>query len=469
MPGSTTTPDHAHAERTVLLAVVSLSSFVTPFLGSSLNLAIPAIGRDLHAGVVALNFVATAYLVASAACLLPFGRLSDLLGRRRLFLVGTLGQSAFLLAAAASSTIEVLVALRLLQGIAGAMVFATAMAMLVDAFPPVERGRVLGISTAAVYVGLSVGPVLGGVITQHLGWRAIFLLNGALSLVLAALVAARLRTGGRAASPGRFDAAGAVLYAGSLAATMGGLSTLRSHPAARWVLVAGLVGLAGFGARQLRAAEPLLDLRLFASPVFAFSNLAALLNYSATFAVTFLLSLYLQVVRGLEAQVAGVVLLAQPIMMALLSPVAGRLSDRVEPRRVSSLGMALTAAALALFAFLGEATPLAVVVGELVLIGVGFALFSSPNSNAVMGAVERRDYGVATATLGTMRLVGQALSMATVALIFAVFLGNAPVTVEAAPGLLAANRVAFALFAGLCAVGVFASLARGRIHGGTPR
>ena len=462
-----TPSEHAHGELRVLLAVVSLSSFVTPFLGSSLNLAIPAIGRDLGAGVVALNWVVTAYLVASAACLLPFGRLADLVGRRRLFLVGTLGQAAFLLGAAASRSVEVLVALRLLQGIAGAMGFATAMAMLVDAFPPAERGRVLGISTAAVYVGLSVGPVLGGVITQHLGWRAIFVLNGTLSLLLAALVATRLRTGGRAAGPSRFDAASALLYAGSLAATMGGLSTLRSHPAARWVLLAGLAGLAGFVVRQLRVTEPLLDLRLFASPVFAFSNLAALLNYSATFAVTFLLSLYLQVVRGLEAQVAGAVLLAQPIMMALLSPVAGRLSDRIEPRRVSSLGMALTAAALALFAFLGEATPLAVVIGELVLIGVGFALFSSPNSNAVMGAVERRHYGVASATLGTMRLVGQALSMATVALIFAVFLGDAPVTVNAAPGLLAANRVAFALFAGLCAAGIFASLARGRGHGTT--
>ncbi|MFZ5788041.1 MAG: MFS transporter, partial [Acidobacteriota bacterium] len=224
----------------------------------------------------------------------------------------------------------------------------------------------------------------------------------------------------------------------------------------------GLAGLVGFVALQARSAAPLLKLDLFRNPAFAFSNLAALANYSATFAVTFLLSLYLQVVRGLPPHSAGLVLLAQPVLMALLSPFAGRLSDRVAPRLVASSGMALITAALAALALLGAATPLPAVIAALAVLGTGFALFSSPNSNAVMAAVERRDYGVASAILGTARLVGQALSMATVALLFGAVMGRAGLDASTAPALLRALRLAFVVLAVVCLAGVAASLARGR-------
>jgi predicted MFS family arabinose efflux permease len=214
--------------------------------------------------------------------------------------------------------------------------------------------------------------------------------------------------------------------------------------------------------------HPILDLRLFRNAVFAFSNLAALINYSATFAATFLLSLYLQVGRGLEPQSAGLLLLAQPLVMAVLSPFAGRLSDRVEPRRVASAGMALSCASLFLFSRLTASTPLPVVVLGLLLAGTGFALFSSPNTNAVMSAVERGAFGVASATLGTMRLVGQSLSMALVALVLARHMGAARITAASAPALLAATGASFLLFASLCLAGIFASLARGRVHGEGP-
>lgn len=450
--------------RTALLVAVGLSAFLAPFLGSSLNLAIPAIGRDLHASAVTLNWVVTAYLVASAACLLPFGRLADLVGRRRIFLLGTLAQTTFLLAAAFAPSVSWLVALRLLQGAAGAMAFATSMALLVAAFPAAERGRVLGIGTAAVYVGLSLGPPLGGFITQQLGWRAVFLVNAAIGALLAAVLSRSGAKESEARTDERFDLGGAALYAFGLAALIGGLSTVKTIPPARWAIVAGALALTAFVARDLAAAQPILALRLFRGAVFAFSNLAALLNYAATFAVGYLLSLYLQGVRGLSARDAGVVLLAQPVVMALLSPLAGHLSDRIEPRRVASLGMALSAVGLALFAGLGETTSLGWVVAGLLLLGTGFGLFSSPNSNAVMSAVTPRDYGVASATLGTMRLVGQALSMAAAAAITAARLGESRLGEAPVAALLGAQRTAFVLFAALCTVGVAASLARGRVR-----
>jgi MFS family permease len=198
--------------------------------------------------------------------------------------------------------------------------------------------------------------------------------------------------------------------------------------------------------------------------VFAFSNLAALINYSATSAVTFLISLYLQYVKGLDPQQAGIVLIAQPVMMALFSPVAGRLSDSVEPRILSSAGMGIISVMLALISFVGPETPITLLVLCLLFLGFGFALFSSPNTNAVMSSVEKRLYGVASATLGTMRLTGQMLSMGIVMVIFAVTMGGTRITPEYYPSFLQSMRLAFVIFSVLCVVGVFASLARGKVR-----
>jgi MFS family permease len=227
----------------------------------------------------------------------------------------------------------------------------------------------------------------------------------------------------------------------------------------------GTLGIVAFFQWELRAAHPVLDVRLLKeNPVFTFSNLAALINYSATFAVTFLLSLYLQYIKGLSPQDAGLVLVSQPAVMAMFSPLAGRLSDRIEPRTVASLGMAFTVLGLSLLAFLGEKTPLGFVVVSLSILGFGFALFSSPNTNAVMSSVEKRWYGVASATLGTMRLMGQALSMGIATLVFTLYVGRLQIQEASHALFLKSVQVAFVIFAGLCFGGIFASLARGKIR-----
>ena len=199
---------------------------------------------------------------------------------------------------------------------------------------------------------------------------------------------------------------------------------------------------------------------------FIYSNIAALINYSATFAVSFLLSLYLQYLKALSPQQAGFILVTQPAMMAVFSPMAGRLSDRIEPRRVVSAGMAMTAVGLTVFAFLTSATPMPLIVADLALIGLGFALFSSPNTNAIMASVERRFYGIAAAMQSTMRLVGQMLSMGFVMLVFAVVIGRVQITPEYFQPFLHATRIAFAASAALCFVGIYFSLARGKMHEG---
>jgi MFS family permease len=206
-------------------------------------------------------------------------------------------------------------------------------------------------------------------------------------------------------------------------------------------------------------------MRLFTTNItFSMSNVAALINYSATFAVTFLISLYLQYLKGFTPRQAGMVLIAQPLVMAVFSPLAGRLSDRVEPRVVASIGMGFTALGLALFTGLREATPLWSIVAVLMVIGFGFALFSSPNTNAVMSSIDRRAYGVGSAMLGTMRLTGQMLSMGLVMVVFNLVIGRIQITPEQYPLFLQSVRTLFLLSAVLCGAGVFASLTRGKVH-----
>ncbi len=451
------------ATRRVTILVATCSSFLTPFMGSALNIALPSIGREFAADALLLGWISTAYLLASAMFLVPFGKLADLRGRKRIFVWGLVVYAVGALASGLAPSVGALIAARVVQGVGGAMIFGTGVAILTSVFPPQERGRVLGLNVAAVYVGLSVGPFLGGVLTQQWGWRSIFFINVPLAALVAALAAGKLQGEWRANGEG-FDGPGSLLYGLGLATLIYSFSRLPSALGAVLTL-AGLLILALFAFWEARAQAPVLELNLFRNnPAFTFSNLAALINYSATSAVGFLLSLYLQSVRGVSPRQAGTVLLAQPAIQALFSPLAGWLSDRVEPRIVASTGMALTVVGLALLYPLGPDTAVPYVVGVLVLLGFGFALFSSPNTNAVMSSVDRARYGVASATLATMRLTGQMLSMGIVMLIFALLMGGTAVTPETAARFLTSARAAFGVFVVLCILGVFASLARGNIR-----
>jgi len=450
--------------RRVAVLVATCSSFLTPFMGSSLNIALPSIGREFSIGALVLGWISTAYLLSSAMFLVPFGKLADLRGRKRIFVWGLVAYGGGSLLSGLAPSAGALIASRVVQGVGGAMIYGTGVAILTSVFPPQERGRVLGLNVAAVYVGLSVGPFLGGVLTQQWGWRSIFYLNVPLAAIIAALAAWKLRGEWRAADSEGFDWAGSVLYGLGLVALIYGFSRLPSALGAALTL-AGILVLALFALWEGRARTPVLELSLFRrNPAFTFSNLAALIHYSATFAVGFLLSLYLQSIRGIRPQQAGLILLAQPVVQALFSPLAGWASDRVEPRIVASAGMGLTVVGLALLYPLASSTAIPYIIGVLALLGFGFALFSSPNTNAVMSAVDRSHYGVASATLATMRLTGQMLSMGIVMLIFALFMGGTAVTPQTAPRFLTSVRAAFSVFVVLCFLGVFASLARGNIR-----
>jgi len=452
------------ATKRVVLITAVMSSFLTPFTSSSVNIALPSIGTQLSLNAVALSWVATSYLLAAAAFLVPFGRTADIYGRKKIFRLGIIIDAVASILCAISNSGEWLIVFRALQGVGGAMIFGTGIAILTSVFPTNERGRALGISTAAVYTGLSVGPLVGGFLTGHFGWRSIFLLNAFLGLMIIVVVFWKLKGEWAEAKGESFDYVGSIIYSLALVAVFYAFSVL---PALQgiWLIIIGVIGLAAFVRWEMRQKQPVLNISFFRNnTVFAFSNLAALINYSATFAVAFLLSLYLQYVKGFPPEHAGLILIAQPVIMVVCSPIAGSLSDRIEPRIVASIGMVLTTAGLVMLTFLSNVTSLQFILISLVILGLGFGFFSSPNTNAVMSSVERKSYGVASGTLGTMRLTGQAFSMGMVLLLFALYIGRVQITPEYYPLFLKSMKVAFSISAALCFAGIFASIARGRTH-----
>lgn len=446
--------------RDIALFIALLAGFLTPFDLSAVNIALPSIGEEYAMDAIEMSWIATAYLLASGIFLLPFGRLADICGRKKIFTTGLFifSLASFLMLFAGSSLMIILV--RALQGFGGAMIFGTAVAILSSVTPPDERGRVLGIYTTAVYLGLSTGPFFGGILTEYFGWRSIFLVNIPVGLFAIALILLFLKDEWADCRGEPFDARGAVLYGLALICVMYGFSLLPEIGGVVLV-VTGSVILAGFILRELRIPFPLLDVALFtANRVFAFSNLAALINYSATFAVTFFLSLYLQYIKDFTPQHAGMLLVIQPVIQVFFSPVAGRLSDRIDPGKIASVGMALTALGLFGLLLVDTTTSLVMLILILAILGAGLGLFSSPNTNAIMGSVDRKKYGVASGTLGTMRIVGQMLSMGIAMMIIAIFIGDVQITEPYYPAFLDSMRICFGIYTVLCIAGIFFSLVR---------
>ncbi len=449
------------------LIVSTISSFITPFMISSVNVALPSIEEGFRAqniNGVLLSWVATSYLLAAGVSLVPMGRLADIKGRKRIMGYGLALSALSSLLCGCAPNIYFLLFFRTVQGLGGGMIFGTSMAILTSVFPPQQRGGVIGFAVTAVYLGLMTGPFLGGMLTFYLGWRSLFFAIFIIGIVPLFLLLLFLKGEWADAAGERYDVVGVFFYIPSLVAIIYGISTLQQG-LGQILFICGCCGLIVFIWWQRKIAEPLFQVNLFIqNKVFALSNAAALIHYSATFALTFLLSFYLQYIKGLDARMTGLVLITQPLMMVFFSALAGRLSDKIEPRILSSVGMAITAVMLFSFSFLSEETSVLVIAEMLAVLGFGFAVFSSPNMNAIMGSVEPRYLGIAAGASGTMRVLGQVLSMGIATLILSLYVGEHTITPELYPKLLVSICKTFTVFSGLCVVGFFASLGRGEIH-----
>jgi MFS family permease len=446
------------------LIVTTVTAFMAPFMLSSVNVALPALQAEFAADAVLLGWIATAYLLATAMVLVPAGKFADIHGRKKVFLTGIVVYTLGSFFAILVPNIWWFLAMRAVQGMGAAMFVTTSMAIITSVFPPEKRGWGIGILVTAVYAGLASGPFAGGLLTQHFGWRSIFwvmLVLGTGSLLLALRF---LRGEWAEAKEEKFDLPGSLVYAVSIFCVVYGGTLMPERMA--WLLVpGGLLGLYLFYRLQKKAAYPVFAVGLLQhNRVFLFSSLAALIHYAATFAVTFQISLYLQFIKGMSPRTAGMILMIQPVMMMLFSAPAGRLSDRLEPRLLASTGMGITALGLAVFVLLGRQTPVWLVAGNLAMLGFGFALFSSPNMSAIMGSVERRQYGLASGTVATMRLLGQMGSMTVATIFLSIFIGRQTIRPENFPLFLTSMHACFVLFVLLCAVGIGFSLLRGTLR-----
>jgi EmrB/QacA subfamily drug resistance transporter len=443
-----------------VLLVSTFAAFLTPFLTSAVNLALPSIGKELHANAISLSWVISSFILTSAIFLLPFGRLGDIIGRKKIFSTGILLFTISTFLIIFSRSIVSLIILRILQGFSSAMIFGTSMAIITSVFQPGERGRAIGINITATYLGLSCGPVIGGLLTQYFGWRSIFAFLVPFGIVSLILIQRKIKTEWAEAVGEKFDWKGSVVYGFALASFMYGFSKLPSSIG--WICIAFAILFAvAFLIIENKISNPVFDIQLIMkNRIFAFSGIAALINYSATSAIGFFMSLYLQYLKGLDARTAGLIMISQPIAMTLISPLAGKLSDKKNPGTIASAGMGITASGLILFCFISASTPNYIIMLLLLLMGIGFGLFSSPNSNAIMSSVEKRHLGVAAGVVGTMRMVGQMMSMGIAMMLIALYIGKQTINPLTYPGLISAMRTGFIIFSILSVFGIFASLAR---------
>lgn len=448
----------------IILLVTPIGSFLTPFLVGAVVIALPSIGKEFGLDAVVISWMPTVYRLASAMFLLPFGRVADIYGRKKVFTYGVLTVTGSALLAGSANSAGILIAALIILGIGASMIFGTGVALLTSVFPIGSRGKVIGINAAAVYAGLSLGPFLGGWLTEQLGWRSIFIGIIPMGLLILGVIVWKVEGEWAEARGEKFDVIGSGIYGVVLVLIMYGVAQLPARVGI-WIIGGGIAGLLGFVTWELKVNSPILDINLFrTSRMFTFSSLTAWMTYSATAAVSFLLSLYLQYIQGLSPQEAGMILVVQPAFQASFSPVAGRLSDRIEPQRIVSVGLALMFGGLALFTRLNETTPLEAILVSLIFLGLGFALFTSPNMNAIMSSVDKKMYGVASGTVETMRLLGQMLSMGTATLLVTLYVGRVQITPYYFPPLLTSIHVAFVVFALVCFGGIFISLARGKLR-----
>ncbi len=450
----------------MILFVVVLTAFVTTFSGSALNLSIPAIDSEFNAGAAAIGWVINGYILAVAALSVPMGRLADIRAREFLLKIGVLMFSLSAGLLCFSKGIEFFLFFRILQGVGGAVIFATNQAVLISNYPPEKRGRVLGFFIGATYVGLTTGPVAGGILNHSFGWRSIMLLTCLIGLGTFVLAVKALpQTIGQQDRQVKMDYIGSILYVLTIVGMMYGLSAVSTGVFAKYLIVISFILLIIFIRYQLHTSNPIIQIGLFRDNAsYLLSNLAALLNYGATFAVGYLMSIYLQLVRGMDSDTAGLILISQPLIMAVLSPYAGRLSDRISPYKLASLGMGLCALGLFFFTFIGEGWPMALIVLNLIIVGLGFSFFSSPNTNAVMSCVGPKDYGVASSILATMRSLGQSSNMAVVTFIVSIYLGNTSLKEADTGSIIQIMKTSYTLFTGLCIIGIFISLKRNKIN-----
>ena len=443
-------------KKNLLLFICTVLSFFTVFAVNAVTIVIPSIATEFHMSNIVQNWVTIIFLLVVAVLSVPAGQISAKYGLKKVTIISVVLFIIISIANVLVTSQEQFLACRLILGIALSFINVTSMAMIVNAFPPEERGKALGINITGVYVGLSLSPVIGGILNYNLGWRSVVLFGVPFLFVILALLLTRIDDEWSSFENLPLDLKGSFAYGIGMVLFMYGFTILNTQLGVI-LTVLGVMILLIFAWIELKQAHPVFDIRFFKNHKFLSANFASLCAYLATYAVTTILNYHLQYIKGFDSQTAGMILLVAPLCQVILAPIAGRLSDRFVPQILAAIGMALGTLSLILFSFLDSATSIEFLFVAMILYGIGFGLFSPPNTNVIMGSVPPKDTSVASAAVATMRTVGQAMSMGILTLVFAFVMGDVPIIQQYYPLLIQSCQITCIICVVLCIASVFAS------------
>lgn len=450
-------------QKWMVLIAVGTGTFMSALDSSVVNITLPVISQAFNVNVAQIEWVVTIYLLVLSGLLLSFGRLGDLRGHKQIYILGFMVFVASSVFCGLASSETMLIAFRAVQALGAAMIASNSPAILTKSFPGSQRGQALGLQATMTYLGLTVGPSLGGFLTQHFTWRSVFYVNIPVGLAAIWLSLRYIQTDREAHSAEPFDFRGALLFMAGLTCLLLGLNQGHAYgwtsPFIVGVLVAAAVFLAIFVALEMKIASPMLDLRLFRHPVFSLSTISAILNYLCIYTITFLMPFYLINGREFSSSQAGLLLTAQPVIMAVVAPISGTLSDKYGARLPGMVGMGVLSAGLFMLSRMGPETPVPIIVLSLALVGFGTGTFISPNNSALMGSAPRNRQGIAAGILATSRNLGMVLGVGLAGAIFNTILYN-HIDPGSTQALFSAFQTSFLVAAGIALVGVFTTGAR---------
>ncbi len=418
------------AAQWLALLVVCAGTILTPIALASVYVAIPTIASDLHAHALLVSWVPTAFLLANVVGMLPAGHLADKYGRKRIYLCGHALFAVASIGACAAPSIELLLVWRVLQGLGAAMLFSCAQAIVMGVFMTGRRGTALGVMTSSIYFGVTLGPFLGGWLTEHYGWRSVFLFPAPFSILVILFIIYKLKGEWLNEQAKPIDWLGS-LYIGIWASSLFLGVSLIPQLSALALLLGGMLFLVLFIRRQERIDYPLIRLKaMWGNKLFSRSALAAMLMYGGIYQLVFLLSLYLQFIKGMSPSAAGRLMVLQALMMAFVAPIAGRFSDRRKTNKITSVGCLIVAAGFVPLCFLDEQTSIYWIATAMLTIGLGFGLFSTPNNNAALSAVPESRLGIASAVMNLSRVLGNMVGTAAVLFLVSSLIGAAQIQPE---------------------------------------
>ena len=442
---------------TYVVLISFITSFFAVFLSNGIIIGVPAIAQEFAMNNVIQNWVPTIFFLVVAVFTVPAGQISGKFGVKKSLLAGISVYLIGSIGACLAFSTESFLIFRIIQGAGVAFLNVSAMAMVVHAVKPQNRGKALGFTVTGVYLATSLSPVICGFLVHNLGWRSMFYFVIPFLVLCIILMILKIPQEWKTYEKDKIDKTGSVLYGIGILAFIYGFTSLITTTG-KILTVFGLILLVIFGMFELRQKSPVFNMNLFRNAKFTSSNIAALCSYIAVMVVTTILNYHFQYVRGWDAQMAGLILIITPILMAIMAPNAGKLSDKIHPQKLAAMGMGIATVALLILTFLNKFTPLYIVVIAMILQGIGMGLFSSPNMNAIMSSVPPKDAPTASASQATMRTIGQTMSLGLLTLVFAWVMGSLELAPQYANMIVQASQTICMICTAACILAVFASL-----------